>query len=181
MKQIRVYLRALEMDDYVKIHQWRNDDEIRRNFSGVPMFSSTENEKKWVENRIFDKNNVTCAVCLKETDEFIGLVFLNDIDYHNRRAHAPSFIGEKQYWGKGYASDARILILKYAFVERGLERIDAYVIDDNIGSCKMAEKTGYKKEGILRKSHFVDGVFHDEIVYGCLKEDFLEVLKGYEL
>ena len=66
-------------------------------------------------------------------------------------------------------------------MDRGLERICDYVIDDNIGSCKVHEKTGYKKEGTLRKAHFVDGEFHDEIVYGCLKEDFLEVMKNYEL
>lgn len=181
MKQIRVYLRALELDDYMKIHEWRNDNVIRRNFSGVPMFSSSENEKKWVENRIFDKESVTCAICIKENDQFIGVVFLNNIDYHNRSASAPIFIGEKKYWKEGYATEARILIMKYAFVDRGLERICDFVIEDNIASIKIHEKTGYKKEGILRKSHYVDNVFHNEFVYGCLKEDFLEILKEYEL
>lgn len=180
-KQIRIYLRALEPDDYLKIYQWRNDSEITRNFAGVPLFSSTLNEKKWVEERIFDKENMSCAICLKETNEFIGCIFLNDINYHNRTGHIPIFMGEKKYWGKGYATDARILMLHYAFYQRGLNRIWAKVIEDNVGALKMLEKTGYKKEGLLRNSSFKEGNYVNEIYLGVLKDDFEKVLKNYEL
>ncbi|HEM48977.1 MAG TPA: N-acetyltransferase, partial [Caldithrix sp.] len=79
-KKIRVYLRALEIDDHIKLHQWRNDKDIGRNFGSIPLFTSTSNEKKWVEERIFDKESVSCSICLKETDEFIGCIFLIDMD-----------------------------------------------------------------------------------------------------
>ncbi|MFA6859359.1 MAG: GNAT family protein [Bacteroidales bacterium] len=82
---------------------------------------------------------------------------------------------------KGYATDAKLLMMKYAFFERGLERICDYVLDDNVGSRKLHEKVGYVQEGVLRKAHFVDGVFHDDIIYGCVKEDFLRMAKEYEL
>jgi RimJ/RimL family protein N-acetyltransferase len=180
-KQIRVYLRALELEDHIKIHQWRQDEEIKKYFSGVPLFSSSLNEKKWVEDKIFDKSNVSCAICLKETNEFIGCIFLNDIDYHNRLGHVPIFMGEKKYWGKGYATDARVLMLKYAFVDRGLERIWARVIEGNEGALRMLEKTGYKQEGVLRKSRYNEGKFVNEVYLGVLKQDFLETLNEYEL
>lgn len=179
-RKIRVYLRALEPEDHLNIHKWRQDEEIKRNYGGIPLFSSTINEKSWVESRIFDKQNVSCAICLKETDEFIGCIFLNDIDYHNRTAQAPVYIGEKQFWNSGYATDARILMLKYAFIDRGLERVWAKVLEDNSGALKMHEKTGYKKEGLLRKSCYRNGIFVNEVFMGILKEDFLEVLKQYE-
>lgn len=178
---IRIYLRALELDDYLKIHQWRQNKEVARNFGGIPLFSSSENERKWVESKIFDKQSVTCAICLKETSEFIGLIFLNDIDYHNRSGHIPIFIGEQKYWGKGYATDARILMLKYAFYDRGLERIWARVLESNLGALKMLLKTGYKKEGVLRKSIFKEGDFHNEIFLAVLKPDFIEILREYEI
>ena len=180
MKQIRVYLRALEIEDHINIHKWRQDKDIARNFGGVPLFSSSENEKKWVEGRIFDKENVTCAICIKETDEFIGIIFLNDIDYHNRSAHMPIFLGEKKYWGKGYATDARILMLYYAFFERGLERIWAKVLEDNKPALRMLEKIGYKKEGLLRRASYRNGKFVNIVYWGILKEEFIEVLKEYE-
>jgi len=181
MKTIRVFLRALEIEDHIKIHQWRQDVEIKRNFSGMPLFSSTLNEKNWIESKILDKNNVSCAICIKGTNEFIGCIFLNDIDYHNRSGHIPVFMGEKQYWGLGYATDARILMLHYAFYDRGLERIWAKVIEDNTAALRMLEKTGYKKEGVLRKSIFREGKFVNEIFLGIIKEDFEEVCKQYEL
>ena len=180
-KKIRVYLRAFELDDYVKIHQWRNDKDIARNFGGIPLFSSSLNEKKWVEEKIFDKNNVSCGICLKKTNEFIGCIFLNEIDLQNRSGHVPAFIGEKKHWGKGYATDARILMLKYAFLERGLNRIWARVLEDNPGALKMLEKSGYKREGVFRQAAFKDGQFVNECLLAVLKEDFLPVLEGYEL
>lgn len=180
-KKIRVYLRAFEIQDHVKIHDWRMDKEIARNFGGMPRFSSSENEKKWIEEKIFDKENVSCAICLKKTDEFIGCIFLNEIDYHNQTGHSPVFIGEKKYWGKGYATEARILILKYAFLDRGLNRIWARCLEDNQRAIRMHEKIGYKKEGILRQSSFKDGKFMNECIFSILKKDFSEILNDYDL
>lgn len=181
MKKIRVYLRAFEIEDHVLLHKWRQDKDVLHNFSGVPLFSSKENERQWVESKIFDKQNVSCAICLRETDEFIGAVFLNDIDYHNRSGHIPTFIGEKSHWGKGYATDARILMLYYAFFERGLERIWARVLETNISALKMLEKSGYKQEGLLRRSKFRNGDYVNEIYLGVLKDDFIKVMSEYEL
>ena len=180
-KTIRVYLRAFELEDYEKIHRWRNDRDIARNFGGVPLFTSSLNEKKWLEDRIFDKLNVSCAICLKKTKEFIGCIFLNEIDMHNRCGHVPVFIGEKKHWGKGYATDARILMLHFAFFDRGLNRVWARVLEDNPGALKMHEKCGYKQEGALRESSFKDGRFVNEYFLGILKADFLPILAEYDL
>jgi [ribosomal protein S5]-alanine N-acetyltransferase len=180
-KKIRVYLRALEVEDHLKIHKWRTDEEIKQNFSGIPLYSSSLNEKNWVESKIFDKHSVSCAICINETNEFIGCIFLNDIDYHNRTGHIPVLIGEKQYWGQGYATDARIIMLKYAFMDRGLERIWAKVIEGNDGAIRMLEKAGFRKEGLLRNSCFRNGQFVNEIFMGVLKSEFCEILKEYEL
>ncbi len=180
-KKVRVYLRALEPEDFALLHKWRNDPEIGYAFGGTRIFTSTLNEKKWIEDKIFDKTNVSCAICLKETNEFIGCVFLNSIDQLNRSGHCPTFIGAKEYWGKGYATDARILILKHAFYDKGLERIWAHVDLDNAGSLRMLEKCGYKKEGILRKAAYVNGEFKNFAVLSILREEFDEVLQDYEL
>lgn len=180
-KKLRVILRAFEIEDHEVIHRWRNDKEIARNFGGIPLFTSTLNEKKWVEERIFDKSSMSCAICLKKTNEFIGCIFLNEIDLHNRSGHAPVFIGEKKHWSKGYATDARVLMLKYAFFDRGLNRVWARVLEDNPGALKMLEKCGYKREGILRKSSFKNGRFVNECILGVLNEEFVKILAEYDL
>lgn len=180
-KLIRVYLRALEPEDYLLLHKWRNDPEIGAYFSGTRLFTSTMNEKKWIEEKIFDKSSVSCAICIKETDEFIGCVFLNSIDLLNRSGHCPTFIGTKEHWGKGYATDARVLILKHAFHDKGLERIWAHVHEDNIGSLRMLEKCSFKREGILRKASYVNGVFKNFVVLSILRDEFQTLLSQYEV
>lgn len=83
--KIRVYLRALEIEDHIKIHQWRQDEDIKKYFSGIPLFTSTLNEKSWVENKIFDKNNVSCANC--QTDDL-----KNAMDIVDRLVNLPSSV-----------------------------------------------------------------------------------------
>ena len=180
-KQIRVYLRALEPEDYALLHKWRNDEELGSHFSGTKLITSTLNEKKWIEEKVYDKINVSCAICIKDSNEFIGCVFLNSIDYLHRNGHCPIFIGSKEHGGKGYATDARILILKHAFHDKGLERIWAHVHEDNVGSLKMHRKCNYKEEGILRRASLINGVFKNLIVLSILKDEFEELLKGYQL
>ena len=180
MKKIRVYLRSFEPEDYLLLHKWRNDDEISYYASLTQRFTSTLNEKKWLEEKIFDKNNVNCAICIKETNEFIGCIFLNEIDYIRRSACGSTFIGAKEHWNKGYATEAKILMLKHAFYYKGLERIWSNVLEDNIGSLKMLEKCGYKREGLLRKASYVNGEFKNMFILSMLKEDFEEILNDYE-
>lgn len=171
MNNYRVYLRGLELVDYKAIHEIKQEADVLYGYSKCNTYPSSENDKKWVEDRIFNKNEVTCAICLKNSYELIGIVFLLNIDLLNRTACCPIFIGNK-YCGKGYATEARMLILKYAFYERGLLRITDYVIEDNIASLKLHEKCGYKQEGIMRKAVFKNGKFINQYVLGCLKEDF---------
>lgn len=179
--KFRVYLRALEMEDYILIHSFRQNEDVIYGYSGMHQFASSENEKKWVEERIFDKNIVTAGICLKENNQLIGLIFLTEIDMHNRIAQCPLFIGDKECIGQGYAFEARMLMLHYAFYERGLLRIYDKILEDNIASIKLHEKCGYTKEGVLRKSHFKNGEYHNECIYGLLKEEFDEWVKRYDL
>lgn len=74
-----------------------------------------------------------------------------------------------------------MLILKYAFHERGLERIWARVLEDNVGSLRMCEKTGHKTEGLLRRSKFVNGKFMNQYILSVLREDFELILDEYDI
>lgn len=175
----RVYLRALEPEDYKTSIKWRNDDEIWNMVGGPKYFVSEAYEKKWVEDAIADSTNISLAICLKENDEYIGNAYINDIDWINRSAHAPSMIGEKRYWSSGLATEARLLLLHFAFYERGFNRIWAHILEDNIGSKRMCEKCGYKEEGILRKSVYKNGIFKNQIVMSVLREEFDNIIKTY--
>jgi RimJ/RimL family protein N-acetyltransferase len=168
----RIYLRALEFSDYKISIQWRKDFQISDMLGGMRHFVSEENEKKWVEDTIFQKQDIKLAVCLKENDLYIGLVSMTDINYINRSCQSHILIGDKNYWGKGYACEALKELLAFMFYERGINRIGANVLENNIQSIKMHEKLGYKKEGLLRQVVYKNGEFKNQYIFSILRTDF---------
>jgi RimJ/RimL family protein N-acetyltransferase len=178
--KFRVYLRAFELDDYKISSKWRNDNEIWNRLVGPKYFVSPAYEKRWVEDAIFNSSDkILLAICLKENNDYIGNAYLTDIDWINRTAISGSLIGEKKYWSKGLGTEARLLLNKFAFYERGINRIWAKVLEDNIASQKMLEKCGYKKEGLMRQAVYKNGTFKNLVIMSVLREDFDKVIKNY--
>lgn len=178
---LRVFLRGLEIEDHILLHKWRRDEKVFNYYRGITHYPSSMNEKNWVESRINDKENVTCAICLKENNQFIGCTFLNNIDLINRSARGGTFIGERECWGQGYGFEGRLLILKHAFLDWGLERVWAHIHVSNSSSLRMHTKCGYEREGLLRKASFKNGRFEDIIVLAVLREEFEELIAGYDI
>lgn len=165
----RVYLRAFEPDDYKTTIKWRKDDVIWDMLGGTKYFVSEAYEKQWIENTIFNSKDVKLAVCLDENDKHIGNVYMTNINEINRSCVSHVLIGEKEYWGNGYAREALLLAIDYMFNERNMHRIQANVLTSNIASLKMHEKCGYKLEGTLREAVYKNGKYQDQWVLGLVK------------
>ena len=168
----RVYLRALEPDDYKISVNWRNDDTITNRLGGGKYFVSNEIERQWVLNAINQKKEVRLAICTIDDNLYIGNIYLTGIDYVNRKATSQILIGNHDYWNGGHGTEATHLLLDYAFNHKNLRRIEAIVLEDNIGSCKMHEKLGYKREGLLRESVYKDGCYKNQVHYALLKSEY---------
>lgn len=100
----------------------------------------------------------------------IGLVLQEDV--YKRSAELGYWIGEK-FWGKGIATKAVELILKYGFEELQLVRIYSGVFENNPASMKVLEKNGFQKEAIMRKAVFKNAVLMDEHLYSKLNDALL--------
>jgi RimJ/RimL family protein N-acetyltransferase len=179
--KLRVFLRALDLEDYKSSLQWRRDDEIWDMVVGRKYYVSEEYERRWVA-RIAEgtPNDVKLAICTRVDQKYVGNIYLTDIDFFNRHASSSILIGDKDYWGNGYATEAMLLILHHAFFELGLERIEARQLLSNQASIKLHQKCGYKVEGTLRKVVFKNGQLVDLNVMACLRNDFLEVLEHWK-
>ena len=171
----RVYLRALEPDDYKISVNWRNDDTITNRLGGGKYFVSNEIERQWVLNAINQNKEVRLAICTIDDNLYIGNIYLTGIDYVNRKATSHILIGNHDYRNGGYGTEATHLLLDYAFNHKNLRRIEAIVLEDNIGSCKMHEKLGYKREGLLRESVYKDGCYKNQVYYALLKSEYKPV------
>lgn len=170
----RVYLRALEPDDYKTSIEWRRDNEIWGMVGSTKYFVSEAYEKKWVEDTIFNSRDIKLAVCEVGSNKYIGNVYATDIDQTNRSCTTGVLIGNHDYWSQGYASEAYRLLLDYLFNERNINRVQAYVLENNVASIKMHQKVGYKIEGTLRQSVYKNGKYLDLVILSVLKDEYFQ-------
>ena len=96
---------------------------------------------------------------------FVGVMDLRGLDSKSRTVYSASVIGDKRYWGKGIAHEARLMQLKIAFDDIGLDRVYSRIIRPNVRSQHMLENTGYRLIGVLPEARLVEGVWYDELVY----------------
>ena len=87
-------------------------------------------------------------------------------------------IGDKQYWNRGYGSDAMRVLLRLAFDKLNLHRIWLHVYDYNPRAIASYEKCGFKREGVLREQRFYGGKHHDIVVMGILEDEYRAIAEG---
>nr|WP_275477366.1 GNAT family protein [Streptomyces roseifaciens] len=99
----------------------------------------------------------------------IGSVRLRGAAPETGEAELDLRIGDKDYWGRGYATDTMRVICRYGFDEMRLHRIALTVVADNVPARRVYEKVGFVEEGRRRECFRRDGKWHDMIVMGLLE------------
>ena len=100
--------------------------------------------------------------------ELVGVISLTPgRDVNRYSAEVGYFVGE-QYWNRGYATEALMLVGNFAQFRHGLKRLYATVFDYNLASMRVLEKAGFKKEGIMKSSAVKDDKILDEHLYGLV-------------
>ena len=79
----------------------------------------------------------------------------------------------RKYQRHGYAEEAIRLILRYGFDELRLHKCNSECLAINQPSIKLHLKLGFQEEGRKREVVFMDGAYHDIILFGLLKDDFI--------
>jgi len=169
----KLYLRLLEESDIGEEYLgWLNDGDVTRYLETGKFPSTLVTIRKYVEHFQDSKTELIFAIVDRETDQHVGNVTLNRINWIHRTADTGLVIGKKEFWGKGYAFEAWSLLIEYAFQRLGLQKIVAGAVADNVASIVTLEKLGFKIEGKFRKEYFVEGEYRDGIRLGLLREEF---------
>ncbi len=175
----KVRLRSLEREDLPKIWQWSNDEEVMY-YWGMPGFSISLAEIEHRFSRTLDARDATRKWFIIETldKKPIGRMMYFNLDRRHHHAEIAIQIGEKEYWGQGYGTEATMLFLDYLFNELGLHRVYLYTQDYNPRAYRSYEKCGFVKEGVVRHRYFVNGQYHDGFLMGILRHEFNHKFKG---
>jgi RimJ/RimL family protein N-acetyltransferase len=168
----KVRIRAIEKRDIAEIMKWINDPEVKSNLlMRYPV--SQYQEEKWIETALGTDNQRNKTFALETKDGvYLGGIGLHKIDWENSNAEVGIVIGKKEYWNKGYGTDAMLAILDFGFNQMNLHRIYLRVFEFNQRGIRSYEKCGFKKEGILRHDRYREGRYYDTIMMGILKEEF---------
>ena len=174
-----VKLRALEISDLTLLHEWANEPELWEKLGGWHFPYSSLSTENWLRSR--DNNNLVGHVFGIETEEdgLIGTVNLINIDWKNKNAFTGLMIGKKELRGKPYALDTVMTIMRYAFDELGLNRLDGDMIETNNLSINFfIKRCGWIKEGIKKDWFYRKGRYHDKIIVGITKERYYQFVEN---
>lgn len=166
-----VRLSAPQPDDYDSFARWSHNADYLRLMDADPAKPhSAKSFEEW-EKEITGPNTYLFRIRLQQDDTLIGFVAL-DVNWANQNAFLAIGIGEPTAWGKGYGSEAMMLILNYAFNELSLHRVGLNVISTNARAIALYEKMGFVHEGTQREWGVRDGQRFDLVYYGILRREW---------
>lgn len=130
-----------------------------------------ESEHEWYDKNRQDPRSLTWGIWVQDNTGWtlIGSSALHSLNVHPiRQATSGSLIMCPEYWGQGIASTLHKVRLWYGFTQWGLVRIKSAVMDENIGSRRALERSGYFWHSQERNVKFVDGRLRHQINLECL-------------
>lgn len=176
----KTYLRAFEIDDYKLINKWRNDPQIQFLTGGIFRYVSSELEKEWVHEKIMsNKTDYYLAICVEdETDEMIGYLSINEIDYIHRTAQwGGIIIGNNKYRGSLAIFDVIPILFSFVFNSLNINRFSGLCLEEHQSSKMMMEVFLMKNEGRYRQSIYKNGKYHDQLIYSILQNEYMAAIE----
>lgn len=174
----KVNLRPFTRTDIPTLTRWINDPAVR-DFLTAILPQTEKQEEEWFNKLGTDDKNIVLGIETKE-GVLIGSMGIHQINWKDRICTTGALIGEKEYWGRGYGTDAKMVLLDYIFNTLNLHKVCSAVIAYNKRSLHYSLHCGYKLEGRRRKHIFKRGRYWDLIELGLFKKDWLEKLKVYK-
>lgn len=161
-----IYLRRLNEEDASDAYvRWMNDPDINQYLESRFFTHTIENTKAFIRS-VTNDNNYQFGIFVKGNDRHIGNIKVGGINHYHRYADIGFLIGEKEYWGKGIATEAIGLATDFAFNTLKLHKLWGGAYSPNVGSVKAFIKNGYEQEGIKRSQYLYNGEYVDDIMYG---------------
>ncbi|GAA0463677.1 GNAT family N-acetyltransferase [Alkalibacillus silvisoli] len=162
-------LRPLEKEDLDFIYKMRTNPNIMDYWFEEP-YTTKEKMVKEYENALNSDSHR--SFILFHSNERVGYLGLFDIDQRHRNAEF-AIMFDPDHQGKGYAAPATRLTVEYGFNQLNLNKIFLYVVKHNEKAVHLYQKVGFKIEGELKEHFFVDGSYHDTLMMGLLREDYV--------
>jgi ribosomal-protein-alanine N-acetyltransferase len=167
----RVYLRPLEESDINADYAgWFADGTVTHflDSRGISISDAVDYLRHGLETREYFMQ----AIIDRETSRHIGNVKLGPINWAHMFSDLVTVIGDRSFWGKGYATDAIREGTLLAFRKYNIRKLSGGIARGNVGSLKAYTRAGWVVEGIMVGHHLIDGKAEDRIVVSAFNPDF---------
>lgn len=169
----RLLLDAFTLDDVESVQNQAGDPEVARTTANIPHPYPPGAAEFWIRSHApahAEKGHIALAIREPECG-LVGTISLG-LDIANSHAEAGYWIG-RNFWGRGYATEALRRIVAHGFDDLGLERIFARHLACNPASGRVMEKAGMTREGCMRRHICKNGNFEDVVLWGILRREYV--------
>ena len=169
----RLVLRPFTLADAPAVQQLAGEREIAVSTINIPHPYEDGLAEQWIgtHQAAFERGDaLSLAVTLKPAGVLAGAIALH-IDQTHHLAEMGYWIG-RPHWNQGYCTEAAREMIRHAFEELGLNRVQARHLARNPASGRVMQKTGMTYEGLLRQSLCKWGSFEDAAVYAILRDEY---------
>ncbi len=166
-------LRRFDITDCADVLAFGSDEEALRHIEWDGVKDLTEAAASILG--YYQRRPGVFAIALKDSGICIGCIELRLVSEHEKANFG--YILNRQYWGKGYMTDALGAMVGFCFERLGLNRVELTHYVGNEGSGRVMAKCGLKKEGLAYEEVKIKGVFRDVVHYGLTRQEWLQVKK----
>ncbi len=169
----RLCLRQFTIEDIPAYRKEFESEHIQKYLGGVLLLKNNEEDaQNWIRNindRLLKRKLVLTWHIVNHQEQSIGRVDLGG--FRQRKVAEISYYIWKASWGNGYGTEAVEAVIRFGFHHLELERISATIHIENLGSQKLIEKVGLRKEGVLR-NYPLGKSLQDVYMYSIIREEY---------
>jgi RimJ/RimL family protein N-acetyltransferase len=159
----------MEPADADALWRWNHDPEVMRWMNDDYAQTPARVRTFLQERPRNDYGDVLLGIEAIADGRLVGLIRLHGAEPETGNADLDVYLGEKDCWGGGYATDAVRSVCRYGFDKMRLHKITLTVVTDNHAARRVYEKVGFVEEGRLREVFRRDGRWYDKYTMGLLE------------
>jgi RimJ/RimL family protein N-acetyltransferase len=177
----RLVLRPFASDDLGALHAIQSDEGVARWLYNEPR--TLEETRELLSHKVgadalrAEGGWLSAAVALAATGELVADVSLHWASETHRQGEL-GFVVHPGHQGNGYATEASRPLLDFAFGPLRLHRVIGRLEARNVGSARVLEKLGMRREAHLVENEWVKGEWQSELVYAILAREWRDSSAG---
>lgn len=168
----RLLYRALSAEDCTPRYvSWLNDPRVNRFLETRFAPQTLQSVREFVERVGRSGDEHLFGMFSREGGAHIGNIKVGPVRAVHGVAEISLFIGETEYWGRGYAREAIAAVSRHSFERLGVRKLAAGMYAENEASYRAFRRVGYRDEGRRHAHYLLDGKPCDILELGCTAED----------